>query len=412
VLGGSNDAQVMFGGFVQSGQGQSHNYAWQACTICRAPIRVSAFLVLTFLFQVVTSLQADGRWQVFVVVCGQQLILVLTVLCHEFGHGGMARAFGGEIDNILLWPFGGICFSSRPQGSRSPVAILRNELWVVLAGPATHFLMGPFWALLLYGLGQSVAERCSPNPSCTSCRGLECIWAFLDPVGPVPGPYVKDGMVLMGQAASLAWELFGIGLRLNVALFLFNVFFPMYPADGSKILAVGLMHCCGVSPRRAALVLIVASSLCATLLVCYAMYSLRTAGNPLQGGGGGGSLMIGLMGWMGAMSLVEAYRLWELRSQHQLHLHPLFETARSTTQTWTTKTQVAYADQQALVASLAAGGPLLVAGRAKPRHRVTARGARASRRRSRQGRSRRREELSERTSCTASRSGPPSATGH
>ena len=37
-----------------------------------------------------------------------------------------------------------------------------------------------------------------------------------------------------------SWRLIGLGIRMNVMLFLFNVFFPMYPADGSKLLTVGL----------------------------------------------------------------------------------------------------------------------------------------------------------------------------
>ena len=33
-------------------------------------------------------------------------------------------------------------------------------------------------------------------------------------------------------------SLAGTAIQLNVALFLFNVFFPMYPADGSKLLVI------------------------------------------------------------------------------------------------------------------------------------------------------------------------------
>merc|ERR1712070_1225823 len=47
------------------------------------------------------------------------------------------------------------------------------------------------------------------------------------------------------------------------------------------------------------------------------------------GGQGGGSLMSGVMGWMGVMSLFEAKKIWDLKEKQQLHLHPLFETARS-----------------------------------------------------------------------------------
>merc|ERR1740138_158636 len=61
--------------------------------------------------------------------------------------------------------------------------------------------------------------------------------------------------------AALLWYLVGSAVRLNVALFLFNVFFPMYPADGSKLLVTSLMFCCGLAPRKAANVLLFVSAL-------------------------------------------------------------------------------------------------------------------------------------------------------
>merc|ERR1712187_1005855 len=42
-----------------------------------------------------------------------------------------------------------------------------------------------------------------------------------------------------------------------------------------------------------------------------------------------GVMMPGLMGMMGVMSLVEAYRIHTLKQEQRLHTHPLFKTARS-----------------------------------------------------------------------------------
>ncbi|CAK0867367.1 unnamed protein product, partial [Prorocentrum cordatum] len=86
------------------------------------------------------------------------------------------------------------------------------------------------------------------------------------------------------------------------------------------------MFFCGVSPRSAALVLICTSVPCGLLVIGWAIYTVFFA---LVGGGGAGSMLSGLMGWMGVMSLVEARRIWQLRKARQLHTHPLFEVARS-----------------------------------------------------------------------------------
>lgn len=315
----------MIGGFGQSGQAQSQQYAWQACSICNAPIRVSWFLIGCFGLQVVSALQNGARVWDILLLCGQEAVLILTVLCHEFGHGNAARAIGGHIDHILLWPFGGICFTSRPRDVTDPKRILRNDLIVVASGPATHFLMTPIWASLLYAVTAMVEPVCAPH-ACASCSGVDCIWHAVNPFGPPLMVYAGPDGVFMGEAFATLWRLLGIAVQMNVALFIFNVFFPMYPADGAKLLTVSLMHCCGTSPRTAATVLITSSTICASLLISYALWCMRTVD---LHSGGIGIMMFGIMGWMGVMSLIEAYNIYQLRAQQRLHTHPLFQNARS-----------------------------------------------------------------------------------
>merc|ERR1740138_1678710 len=127
--------------------------------------------------------------------------------------------------------------------------------------------------------------------------------------------------------AALLWYLVGSAVRLNVALFLFNVFFPMYPADGSKLLVTSLMFCCGLAPRKAANVLLFVSVPCALLMLGWSLFAVIHA---FRGGGDpGSSMMQGLMGFMGVMSLIEAWKIHKLKKEKLLNTHPLFATARS-----------------------------------------------------------------------------------
>ena len=60
----------------------------------------------------------------------------------------MARKLGGEISHILLWPFGGICFSSRDRRIEDPRTLIKNDLLIVGAGPTTHFFQVPELSIL------------------------------------------------------------------------------------------------------------------------------------------------------------------------------------------------------------------------------------------------------------------------
>jgi len=150
-------------------------------------------------------------------------------------------------------------------------------------------------------------------------RVSEGIWElFCEALRPLGGmPITPFYVSSYWQALPWIWACYAV--QLNVVLFLFNVFFPMYPADGSKLLVTSLMFCCGVPPRRAALILLWAAVPCAGLLIAYAAMSIRSTGDPLSG----------VMGFMGVMSLIECYNIWTLRKARRLHEHGLFRTARS-----------------------------------------------------------------------------------
>ena len=63
------------------------------------------------------------------------------VLLHEFGHVLACRSVGGQANEIMLWPFGGVAFVKPPP---RPAA----TLWNVVAGPAVNVLLVPVIAIV------------------------------------------------------------------------------------------------------------------------------------------------------------------------------------------------------------------------------------------------------------------------
>lgn len=330
--------------------------------ICRVPIRVSYFVVAYFGFNVLIAFgqYANSGWKMLLFGVSsafmQCILLYLTVLVHEFGHGTMSRYLGGEIDHILLWPFGGICFSSRPE-ERDPRLLVKNDFKVVAAGPTTHIPQTTVWVfvailiaiivnttsvcsdVITYGLtyqdGGWYEDPTKPYKGCFPCEGLGCFMVFLNPFRPMYAPVL--------QATSLGlYFLFYIPLmaiQLNLLLFAFNVFFPMYPADGAKLLTSSLMHCCGVRPYKAAGVLIWTSGICAILLIAWSVYSFEKGignafGSAFHGGSGAGTsgmaAFSGLLpGFLGLMALQETWTIYNLRLNNRLSEHQYFRVART-----------------------------------------------------------------------------------
>jgi len=297
---------------------------------------MSWFLPLFFGYQLMNLLRSGDRWTwafwtwKILQITADEIVLVITVLCHEFGHGNMARYLGGQIDHILLWVFGGICFSTRVP-STDTRKILKDELLVVSAGPATHFFQAPFWGLIMWALFAMFTAGGAPGGSAIYLIGYESPWrAFVAALTPL-SPFNYDTLYINGwRWAALLWYIVGRAVQLNVLLFLFNVFVPMYPMDGSKLLVCSLMYCGGLPARRAAYVLLGITVPLASLMILGALYLVF--GGAVSGGTRGfgeASASYGLMGFMALMSLAEAYRIHNLLKERRLHTHPVFQTART-----------------------------------------------------------------------------------
>jgi hypothetical protein len=106
-------------------------------------------------------------------------------------------------------------------------------------------------------------------------------------------------------------------IDLQVLLFLFNVFLPIYPLDGGKIF-ICLIRCCSEpSDNTLANICITTSLLFGGALTGYCIYRMNWFG-------------VFLCAWL----LYQIYEMWVMKRKNELHLHPLFrkDTTVSTVQ--------------------------------------------------------------------------------
>ena len=116
------------------------------------------------------------------------LALFLIVLMHEFGHSLACRQVGGQANQIVLWPLGGVAYVSPPQ---RPGAML----WSIAAGPLVNVLLFPPLTILLI---------------------LAQFWGW------------EQALPDLYKFVMMIW-------LIDVLLLVFNLL-PIYPLDGGQIL--------------------------------------------------------------------------------------------------------------------------------------------------------------------------------
>jgi Zn-dependent protease len=143
----------------------------------------SWFLVAIYEVQVWRSMFSSPVWAVLL-----YLGLFAMVTLHEFGHALACRQVGGQADQIVLWPLGGIAFVRPPPRAAA-------MLWSIAAGPLVNLLLLPTLTFVLHFARQAG-------------------WMEIH----------RDAYVV------LVWL-----WRINLGLLLFNLL-PIYPLDGGQIL--------------------------------------------------------------------------------------------------------------------------------------------------------------------------------
>ena len=133
--------------------------------------------------------------------------LFTLVLLHEYGHCFGARWRGGEADEILLWPLGGLASCRPPHDWLS-------HFITAAAGPAVNLVALPFLTGAVW-LAAGDWRAAVFNP--------------FDPGSAFP--FLQAGSTLGAWLLTALWA----AHYANFVLLAFNVLLPMYPMDGGRL---------------------------------------------------------------------------------------------------------------------------------------------------------------------------------
>ena len=139
---------------------------------------------------------AGSEWMTAAVFLG---LLFGIVLIHEFGHCFGARSVGGDAENILMWPLGGLAYAHAPM---TPWA----QFVTVACGPLVNLVFCVISGVYVFSQTQ-MAELIFLNPF----AGI-----YLPP----------QELSLLG----LVWVFY----QVNLLLLCFNLL-PIYPMDGGQL---------------------------------------------------------------------------------------------------------------------------------------------------------------------------------
>lgn len=96
---------------------------------------ITVYLHWTWFLIVMYVIQISGNNKTTMVLYMLGLVTLFgIVLMHEFGHQLACRQVGGQTDDIVLWPLGGVAYVSPPQ---RPGA----TLWSIAAGPLVNVIL-------------------------------------------------------------------------------------------------------------------------------------------------------------------------------------------------------------------------------------------------------------------------------
>jgi Zn-dependent protease len=170
-------------------------------------VRVHASLILLIILELVFANYAGGYGLLPTLM--RLVALFVIILLHEFGHCFGARMMGGEAEDILLWPLGGLAYT-RPPHRPWPTFV------TVAAGPAVNLIICAITGVALFLLGHFD-------------RG----WL---------NPFIPFGGSALVSPVTLEW-VFGYQGRIwlfwifttSLSVFFFNLL-PIFPLDGGQML--------------------------------------------------------------------------------------------------------------------------------------------------------------------------------
>ena len=183
------------------------SWALSIGTIAGIRIRLHLIFIIYIVLELIRSLIDSGFTLPTGIMLAMLACLFVVVLAHEFGHCAGSRLTGGQADDILMWPLGGLA-------SCMPASNWSSRFWTVIAGPLVNvaicivtipllgFITGQWWGVAL------------------------------------PNPFLGTGLETVIR---LSWVYVGLYLinLVSLMLLVFNLI-PAYPLDGGRLLELFL----------------------------------------------------------------------------------------------------------------------------------------------------------------------------
>jgi stage IV sporulation protein FB len=180
-------------------------------------VRIRAHSSLIIFIAAMVLLDWEDKRYTFSVRAFSMGIWVLMVVAHELGHCLMARHLGGQGDEALLWPAGGLAPAEPPHRAGATFV-------TALAGPVVNLALCIGGAMGVYAL--------TPTAGLHLAGGMVGAGAGHVLVSPNPfhGPS-PDFVWKWSDPAFYCWWVFLINYR----LLLLNLL-PIFPLDGGRLL--------------------------------------------------------------------------------------------------------------------------------------------------------------------------------
>jgi Zn-dependent protease len=183
----------------------------------------SWFLVAAYEIQSRNGRYSSVTWNVL-----EYLALFLIVTLHEFGHSLACRQVGGQANQIVLWPLGGVAYVDPPP---RPGA----TLWSIAAGPLVNVALAPVLLGLIW-LSRSLGWAATMPDLYKLLRGI--LWIDIGllifnilPIYPLDGGQILRSLLwfVMGRARSLMVAtvigLAGVAGFIGLAIWMQSVWF-------------------------------------------------------------------------------------------------------------------------------------------------------------------------------------------
>jgi stage IV sporulation protein FB len=163
-------------------------------------VRVHIVFLIVVVAQLLGALRPTSLGPAYVALLLAALFVI--VLLHEFGHAFACRFVGGEANEILMWPLGGLAYCAPPN-------VARAHLVTTVGGPAVNVVICLLLTPLLFALTRSWEQA-------------------------LPNPLALGSVVISLQSDYLLLALW-LANAMSMMLLAFNLL-PMFPLDGGRVL--------------------------------------------------------------------------------------------------------------------------------------------------------------------------------